>query len=216
MNDSGLQPSDLTTLVPLLLLVVERFSSLARESADEPWEFIGVNPLLTPVEKTSDDGLQATLGNLWPHLGRLNIIHATNVMVLGSAFLLTVSVSQSAIRNVVGFVVALIWIQLPLLEVDEYGAIREAKVVPISLYWHALTTLLMILFVAFAPNYEPAAILTAGSVFSEGTQALEEGRRQIWGAVGLTLVGLLSVSGYLVRLESEVEETTKEMNEDTA
>jgi hypothetical protein len=62
MNDPGLQPSDLTTLVPLLLLLVLQFASLSRDAAEDAAELTQTNPLLTPVNlifgtgSSSDEG----------------------------------------------------------------------------------------------------------------------------------------------------------------
>jgi hypothetical protein len=229
----------LTTLVPLLLLLVLQFASLSRDAAEDAAELTQTNPLLTPVNlifgtgssgdegeneeedgsgegsddeedgsgEGSDDegsGVSSGIAGFWPHLGRINVFHGTNVIVLLSAFALVLTVESSPIRNVTALVVAIIWLQLPLLEIDEYKSIREAGIPPVSLYWHMVTTLGVMTLMIGLPRYDPGQLLREIQVLQGKATNLTEFTPQIRGILLLSALALVSVAVYLKLAEWEL------------
>lgn len=115
---SPLEPSQISFLVPLLLVIVERLATLTRSIADEPTDFTDTRPLLAPVSEPTDTGASSEGFHLVPRLGRLNILHLTNVSLLTAAVVLLAGTEPGLITNVLALLVAVIWLQLPLIEVD--------------------------------------------------------------------------------------------------
>ena len=213
----------LGTLVTLLLVVVERFTSIVRDETTNPRDVVGSQPLLTPLsllsrgntgdgndgEEDDENGGNENDGSLWrlPRLGRLNVVHTTNVLMLGAAFMLLASPESSgspAVRNVLSFVVAVVWVQLPVLEVKGYDAIRNAGIVPVSLYWHAVGTGLLVAGALFLPDFEPGRLLTSQTILTEGPNSVENFGGQVVGLLSLTVPGAVMVGGYLKLLECEL------------
>ncbi len=201
MEGNGLGASDLTTLVPLLLLLVLQFASLTREVGESSSELVGVNPLGTPVSWLSSDGDDGT--RLLPRLGRINVHHATNVGVLFAAFALVTRVNPGPVRNVVGLVAAIVWIQLPVLEIDEYDEIRDAGIPPISLYWHVVSTVGTLVFAVTSESFQPGLLLTDGVqlLANDSSKMIVD---QVISALPITVSFLVAIGGFLKLLEWEL------------
>jgi hypothetical protein len=194
----------LGTLVPLLLVVVERFTSLVRDETADPADVVGSRPLLTPLSLLSPgQGDPDELG-LLPRLGRLNVVHATNVVMLGSAFVLLVAADPSAVRNVLSLVVVIVLLQLPVLEVSGYDAVRDAGIVPVSLYWHVLGTGLTAALAFTVRQFEPGELLTSKQALTSGTDVISQFQEQFLGLVPVLLAVALVVGVFLKLLEQEL------------
>jgi hypothetical protein len=209
MEETGLEASDLTTLVPLLLLLVGQFSSLMRNTGDSPSDLIGVNPLWTPVSLLGGNRDDHSGVTLFPRTGRINAFHMTNVALLFSAFVLILAAEQGLIRNILGLVIAIVWIQLPVIEIDEYDDIRNAGIPPVSLYWHIITTFVAVTFAATSGGYEPGRVfMNASEIWSkEGLSFLLSGHALV-GTV-LSVFTLIGVGGFLKTLEWELQGATQ-------
>lgn len=212
MTEAGLQASDLKTLVPLMLLLVERFSSLMRDIGDSPADLVDINPLWTPVSILRRNRGDNSGYDLLPRIGRVNVFHLTNVSLLFSAFVLILSANSGLMKNVLGFVVAIIWIQLPVIEIDEYDDIREAGIPPVSLYWHILSTAAAVGFAVRSERFEPGKVFQNASTIwaNEGLSFLSSDHA-IGGAM-IVLFCAIGVIGYLKLLEWELRGAAEQMS----
>ena len=204
VNESQMAADTLGTLVPLLLVVVERFTSLVRDETANPADVVGSRPLLTPLSLLSRGRSAPDELGLFPRLGRLNVVHATNVVMLGAAFVLLASTSGSAVRNVLSLVVAVVWLQLPVLEVKGYDAVRDAGIVPVSLYWHVLGTGLIVGGVLFVPSFETGALLTAELTVQDVVSLAPAFQDQLLAILPIGLVALVVVGVFLKLVEQEL------------
>lgn len=208
MEGNGLEASDLTTLVPLLLLLVGQFSSLMRNAGDSPSDLIGVNPLWTPVSLLGGNKDDHSV-NLLPRTGRINAFHMTNVSLLFSAFVLILAAEQGLIRNILGLVIAIVWIQLPVIEIDEYDDIRNAGIPPVSLYWHIITTFVAVTLAATSGGYEPGRVfVNASTIWSKEGLSFLLSDHALVGTV-LSVFTLIGVGGFLKTLEWELQGATQ-------
>lgn len=132
---AGVSQIAVTTFVPLVFTVVAQLGALARTASSNGETLRGRPPLLLP------DGTW-----LVPALGRINLLHAVNVVVLTSAFVLVRALDHGPLRVVLTLLVAVMWTVLPLLEVDEYSDVLDAGCYPTSIYYHAVTTLIIMAF----------------------------------------------------------------------
>jgi len=126
-----------SVLIPLTLLVILELASVARDIdllellKQDPKPIIGL-PLSPLVDI--------------PPLGRFNLIHALNTVILFylEYFVLT-GIGPSSPRTSIDIaltsviIIWLVWVVLPLLEVEEYDSILRYTERPRSLYLHAIT-----------------------------------------------------------------------------
>lgn len=192
--------------VPLLLTIVAQLSSLARDAVKEAgnWE---QPPLLLPFSE----------GSVLPNLGRLNYLHATNYLLLLMGFILVVAMEPAngpLVKNLLGLMVLIVWLQLPLLEVDEYAAIRAGGdgdsvggdgetdgQILWSLYLHVAATLAVAVYVvAFLPEAE---VLTSVDLFSPEPDAVLQAAHPRSQA-GLAALLVVAVVGFLALFRREV------------
>jgi hypothetical protein len=204
----GLQPSDLTTIVPLLLLLVVEFSSLARDTGNELDELAKSEPavnLFTRPKKCKKRRLTSKLSRYWPNLGRLNIIHFTNVVVLYTGFILVLNVDPSPFKTSIALIISIVWLQLPLLEIDEYSMIRKADIAPYSLVIHVISTVPIVGMTLILP-YDTKGFLRLGGWFWEGNSPPPIEASQVLSLLGIIVISIAVIAWFLKRLETELEQ----------
>lgn len=202
---AALGRSEIVTLfVPLVLTIVAQLTSIARDTVENASDW-KQPPLLLPFSKEG----------ILPSLGRLNYLHFTNFVLLLLCFILVDSMGQDGnplVKNLLGVMVLLVWLQLPLLEIDEYAAIRDGgrsptARVPWSLYVHFAGTIAAAVYVVgFFPATE---VLTTVDMFSPTTGALDEATHP-FSQAGLVALVLVTVGGFLWQFEREVEAANRE------
>lgn len=220
---------DSALLVMLLLVIVERFSTLARTATEQKSSFLGTPPIFVPTDTeqrstyqngppslwfTSSESSDSTedgygissLGQVLPKLGRLNHIHTTNMAVLTTAFLIVAATEPGLIKNALGFVVVLIWLQLPMLEIKNYGEHRKDRSYPVELYAHLLGTLLIVWYVMGSNVYEPGLFLRTPGSFSDPLQTFVKNPDQLLGVFGLAALVLGTTGAFLFLFECEISE----------
>lgn len=203
-----------TVLVPLLLVIVERLTNFTRGIAETPEELLGSEPLLLPG-KTSDENQTGLLGvrSRVPQLGRLNYLHTTNMLLLSGAFVIVAAVGNVLVKNVLGLVVILVWIQLPVLEIDEYGAIRDEISSPKSLYLHIAGTLAVAGLLAGGFGFEPGLFLERTSFLAPDIETILNHKTQLTASL-LVAVCLFGTSfGFLWLFEHEAKRAVTDENE---
>lgn len=80
----ALDPSRIEFLIPLLLVLVQQFAALTRNLTEDLTEVRNNPPLIIPVSPT--DGEHSPLKQWLPQLGRLNVLHTTNMGLLTAAY----------------------------------------------------------------------------------------------------------------------------------
>lgn len=190
---AGIDQGSVTIFVPLVFGVVAQLSALARTMADEAQDLVDKEPVLLPVSDWS----------AIPTLGRLNYVHATNNLLLTASFLLVGVLDAGVVKNVLGLLVLLVWLLLPLLEVDEYGEIRETGNLPLSLYFHVGSTFVVAGYLVFV--HDPAVLLREGDLYSPQVSTLAGNPGQVLSVGLLGVLWLASVYGYLRLLEWDVK-----------
>lgn len=194
--------SAMTTVAPLLFLVVMKIADVAREidlseiHGKESWT------IRTPWLTKMDSG----------NLGRFAYLHALNVVILEGTFLISAYTFQGNLIELimtlsgnlelvlVSVVTLFVWLMLPLLEVDEYsGLTGKQSEIPESVGYHInLTTLTAISGLAVGWLYSRVSELplynTNPKTFALGLM--------VFITIFLVFKG---ISGYLVRLDSEME-----------
>lgn len=116
--DSG----TVTTLIPLLFLVVTQLSTVGRDAdLDEAVEEER-DPLGFPLFRV-----------IFPPLGRFNFIHGSNLVILSSGLVLITILSDGWVRIGTSLLTLVMFVVLPVLEVDEYAKIlrSDAEIGPI-------------------------------------------------------------------------------------
>lgn len=208
-SEIGVQTT--TIFVPLLLVIVQRLSNLARQIADQPTDLVDSEPLFVPgLAENQPSGWLLRVRKIVPELGHLNYLHTTNMALLSGAFILVVAVEAALVKNILGLVVLLIWLQLPLLEIDEYRAIRESIVYPKSLYFHLIGTVATASFLIGGWGFQPGLFLESTDLLSPNMRMILEHKAQLLASL-LLLVLLLGTSyGFLWLFEGEVDEATKD------
>lgn len=195
-----------TILVPLMLVIVERFSTLARGMTGNYEDLAGSTPFFMP-DKVVPNGIYKGQLNktILPELGRFNHLHVTNTAILALSFILITPIDTKPLKNVLGMLVALVWVQLPILEIDAYGEIREEMngAYPGSMYFHIVTTLLLI--AAIAGPFESGKILTSIDIFSSEIVKVVGFQDQMIAGGGLIVLWVGSWFGFLHLFENEVE-----------
>jgi len=201
-----LAPSRIDFLVPLLLVIVERLATLTRSIAENPGDFADSRPIFAPLANGDDAGATSDEFHIVPRLGRLNFLHTTNVGLLAAAFVLLAATSQDLVTNVLALVVAIVWIQLPLLEIDIYDDIRDVIQWPASLYAHIATGLICMIYIAGFGGFEPGLFLRTADVFQPELGLLVS--NPVQATTSVLLVGIiLGSSGVFLHLfEREVIE----------
>ncbi|MFB6210407.1 MAG: hypothetical protein ABEI76_02610 [Halobacteriales archaeon] len=184
-----------TFFVPLMLVIVERLTNLARSLANQPAQLIDSRPLFMPGEEK----------RYLPNLGRLNHLHATNMALLAGAFILIAAIEASAVKNILGLLVFVIWIQLPLLEIDEYGEIRDNVVYPWSLYFHIVISIVIAAFIAGFGGFDPGEILETADLFSPTIAIITQHQQQAGAGILLAALWLIGVVGFLLLFEREAK-----------
>lgn len=195
---TSVTPETVTFFVPLMLVIVERLSNRACEIADDSEDLINSKPLFVPDRM-----------NQWlPGLGSLNYLHATNMAVLLLSFVLITAIETQPLKNVIGLLVVIIWLQLPLLEVDAYGQLRDRadNFLP-SLYFHISTTLLLVVIIA--GPFESGKILESVDLFSPRIISIFGYQGQLIAGSVLVVLWLGSVLGFLRLLAREAESTSQ-------
>jgi hypothetical protein len=119
----------ITTLTPLLFLVVLELSSIARkiDLSDVVEEEHGF--LLFPDSEMLEGK---------PKLGRFNFIHGANTILLSFGLILIVN-SGSEISVLLGVLTWVIWVLLPVVEVEDYGALLARNISYSSLQLHIIS-----------------------------------------------------------------------------
>lgn len=168
---SGLQIGSL--ILPILVLVVVELSSAAREVDLEQAIRQDYPPMLLPQRQF----------NFLPRFGRFTFIHVTNAsLLLGGIYLLSTGSREFTILSAV--ILTVLWIALPMLEVEEYDDILAAGHAPKSIYFHILVGVVAIWYIA--------------------------GSQQVWGSViGDWPIGALyslALGSLLLPLQTELEE----------
>jgi hypothetical protein len=200
MQDTGANLSSVAATVSLLVLIVVELASFARDETEELSELVGA-PVLFRMDRL----------DWWPTLGRLVVIHGLNLAVLAVAAMLVLSVSNGVVRNALLIVVLLVGLTLPMLEVGEYQAIREAGVFPRSLVYNALTVVVPAaagVHSAYNPTrFFRISLDGAVAYFTTPSQILS--LHSISFVVGSLLTVALAFTT-LVRLERELERAVEE------
>lgn len=191
-----------TLFVPLVFAIVGQFSGLARAlSPDEDGETVtGQPPLLFPWSNRA-----------LPSLGRLNLVHGTNVFLLANTFLLVSALDSSLLRGVLALIVLVVWLQLPLLEVDDYGTILGVGCYPLSIYFHGISTMVVAWYVVARA---PADVVTLEGDLLEGELLATLGSPELRPL--LAFLGLLAASaaGYLHLLGWDIDRAEAKPDDD--
>ncbi|WP_276282788.1 hypothetical protein [Halorussus caseinilyticus] len=168
-------------------------------------------PLFFPGNTTDDPDAKLThVRQRLPQLGRLNYLHSTNMALLSGAFVLAVTVDTPLVGNVLGLVVLLIWLQLPLLEIDEYGTIRENIKHPKSLYVHIAGTLLLALLLTGGWGFQPGLFITHTNLFKPDVETFLQYDHQLLSSLILALSLFGTTLGFLWFFEQEADQAAKD------
>lgn len=210
--ETSVNERTVTFFVPLMITIVIQLSTLAREIADEPQGLTDFPPLFVPDQVRKD----SQLGEWLPNLGRLNYLHATNMAILGLSFVLISALPPQPIKNIAGLLVIIVWLQLPLLEVDEYDKIRDGmnNGYPRSLYFHIGTTLLLI--AAIVGPFDSGKMFTSVEMFSSDIISTFGYHGQLFDIGILALLFGGSALGFLYLLESEAEDACSDSGQGPA
>jgi len=120
--------------VPLVIGIVIQLSNIERGRDGGPAKLVDMDPFFLP-------------GSRVPQLGRLNFVHGTNLILLLGCYLLATALDPGLFRTLLVIFVLVVWLQLPILEVKEYGILLEAESFPRSLDFHLVTTLALAAYV---------------------------------------------------------------------
>jgi hypothetical protein len=197
-----IEAKDTATAISVLLVLVVELATITRDESDNPDGLLRETPLILPAGR-----VHPKLASVWPCLGRLNYIHVANFLVLGAASTLLLLTEPSPLRTSLGVVVVFVWLSLPILEVDSYGAIADdGDLIPWSFIWHGLTVLVIPIVVILLP-YKIGGLLRVPS----GTQSFltNAGNLQFdqtWSFAVIALVIAGSIFVFLKLLERELRE----------
>lgn len=212
---SELSPEQVGILVSLLLMVVQQLAALVRDAGDDRPDYADTHPLLDPVR--TDGGKPAIFA--LPRLGRLNVLHTTNVIVLAGAFLILAAAEQSIVTNVFALVVAIFWLQLPLIEVPNYQEICGDDEPPVALYLHVAGTVVVIAAITGIGGFEPTLFLQNADIFNPNLGFILADRMHLGASLLVLGLVLLTSFAFLKQFEQELEgeeETTSESKETPA
>ena len=165
--------------LPIIVLVVVELSSVAREVSLEEAVVNQYPPLIFQKENI-----------LLPNLGRFNFIHGMNasLLIFGVYILSANSFRLAIISSLILFIV---WVALPMLEIDEYDDILAERESIRSVHWHIASGIIVIPYTVIYQQF-------LGNVTYFGIEWSEP-----------LLVGLFtsSVAILLVKIETELENT---------
>ncbi|GGM50632.1 hypothetical protein [Haloarcula argentinensis] len=170
-------------LLPIILLVVVELSGVAREVDLEEAVVKDYPPIFLPSEEFS----------IIPHFGRFNFIHGLNTTLILFGVLL-LSGPNSQLPVISALILSVVWIALPVLEVEEYDDILLEGESATSIHWHTGGGIIAI---TYAVMYDPHL---------ENIQYL--GVK--WPQYLLLLIFIFAVGVLLVKLESELETVYEE------
>lgn len=105
-----------TTMAPLLLLVVTQLGSVGRET-----------DLCAAVRQQRPPLGLPFLKFIFPPLGRVNLVHGGNLVVLNVGLILVFALSGGWIEIAMGIAILGVFVMQPVLEVDEYSKILNPK-----------------------------------------------------------------------------------------
>lgn len=176
--------------IPLLFLVVTEISAIARDldlksiASDElPPFWIG---LFYALDSAPDGRVDI------PQLGRFNFIHGANLAIITLGFVLVTATTDGFSGQVVALLTWIVWVMLPVLEVDEYEAILETGR-PVSFYHHFAVSTVAALFAYF---YDDALRALSVSRTAVTTAAF---------AAGLVALYYAALYGFLALLKRELD-----------
>lgn len=127
-----------TLFIPLVIGLVVQLSSIERGRDEELENLAGRNPFFLPGSK------------LVPSLGRLNFVHGTNLVLLLGCYVLATTLDPSILRTLLIIFVLIVWLQLPVLEVKQYGKLLNETDRPLllrSFDLHLVSTVLIAAYV---------------------------------------------------------------------
>jgi len=84
------------------------------------------------------DLIYALESRVVPNLGRFMFIHATNNILLLLALLLSTNLLSNPFRNTSIIIVTLVWMVLPVFEINEYDKILSQDIAVASFYFHII------------------------------------------------------------------------------
>ena len=120
----GMDASSVTTLIPLLFLVVTQLAQVGRKVNLQAALAEGRNPLGIPII----DSIPGV-----PPLGQLNFIHGVNLVQLTVGLILVTALSDGWLRGGLTVLTWLMFVILPVLEVETYVSILSEQATPIGL-----------------------------------------------------------------------------------
>lgn len=179
-----LSQTTVTIFVPLIFTVVMQLSALAR-SADSDGTLADLPPLFFPRGS-----------RFVPSLGRLNLFHATNAALLAGCLVL-VQAGPDPMLTILSLLVGFVWLQLPVLEVEEYATLSE-EVYPVSLYFHVVATAATAAYATTVVD-SWAVVRDLDELTLNPLSLLDA--RSLWPLAGLAACCLVSVVGFLHLLE---------------
>lgn len=177
--------------IPLLFLLITEISSIARDldlekiASDElPPFWVGLFYFLY-----SDPRERITI----PQLGRFNFIHGANLAIITLGFVLVTETTGGFSGDVIALLTWIVWVMLPVFEVDEYEAILETGR-PISYYIHFAVSTVAGLFI-----YSYDGVLNAISVTRTFVTTATF-------TVGVIVLYYAALYGFLVFLKRELDQ----------
>jgi hypothetical protein len=148
-----------SVFVPLLFLVVTELSSIAREMNLKNAVNRDRRPLVLGFAPQFVDGLNKHIGI--PKIGHFNFIHGANFVLLSLGMLMVVFLSSGVIRYILATMIWIVWVLLPIFEVDEYEYILDVdNRKPFSFIAHVSLTTICAGFVAYGVVYMDFQSLT--------------------------------------------------------
>jgi hypothetical protein len=185
-----------TALIPLLFLVVTQLAQAGQKVDLQKALEEGRNPLGVPI-LDSFPGV--------PPLGQFNFIHGANLTQLCVGLMMVTLLSEGWIRGGLTLLAWVVFVILPVLEVDEYSSILELEEPPAKLpmselpfysfHAHLLAATTITLYIAILGEYVPPnprqgleQLSSVGPIF-----------------VGLVGLGLATYIIYLYLLKQELE-----------
>ncbi|ERH12220.1 MAG: hypothetical protein J07HB67_01234 [halophilic archaeon J07HB67] len=202
MESTGANLSSVAATVSLLVLIVVELASFARDEIDGPEQVVDSRTLF---------GMDKL--DWWPSLGRLVVVHTLNLTILAVATFLVFSVSGQPVSIALLILVVIVGLALPMLEVGEYQAVRDAGVTPASIVLNAITIVTFVLLgVQWPPEVEGVSgisldnLESVASSFPDGSVSF----------ASLSLVVFISLFFKLVRLEYELKRASESVNNSEA
>lgn len=116
--------SSVTTLLPLLFLVVTQLAQVGRKVDLQAALAEGRNPLGVPI-------LDSIPGV--PPLGQFNFIHGVNLVQLTIGLILVTTINNGVLRDGLTVLTWSMFVILPVLEVNTYDSILSWQTTPIAL-----------------------------------------------------------------------------------